>query len=308
MLTSFQAYTRAHKQALQLSFNQLCQVPFASFILVAVIGIALSLPMGLWLISINGKAVIKRWHVSPQISVFLENMPEKDSKALLDNLRKMPQIAFANYISPSQGLQQLEEQTGMDDVSRLLEQNPLPAVIELHPMDVSKIKIDSLVAEVKKLKGIEQVKIDLQWLMRLESILNLAERALTALMVVLCCAVLLVIGNSIRLAIFNRKKEVMVLKLIGATNGYIRRPFLYFGFIHGLLGAGLAWFVVSLFIGWLQSAALKIADLYYIHFELLDLSFINGLLLLGLGSFLGLLGSYISVWRQIRTYDLSASF
>lgn len=308
MLDQVVAYFLAHKQALIMSIKQFRSSFLASMVLIVVIGIALSLPICLFVASNNAKVISKGWPYSSQLSVFLDkDLSQQDTEQFLTKVRTNKLVAFANYISPKQGLQTLEQQTGMNDVSHLLSKNPLPAVIEVHPVVIRKNEIENLYVELKKIKGASQVKMDLQWLMRLESMLELAKQTASGLMILLCFAVLLVVGNTIRLAVINRRKEVEILKLIGATNAYIRRPFLYFGMIYGFLGALLAWLGITCVIFYLQYAATKLASLYYTHFELIGLSFSDGGLLLIVGTSLGFIGSYLSVWQQLNRADEQSS-
>ena len=299
-------YWQMHKDAWQVSLQQFFKAPWASMVLVAVIGMAFSLPICLWVIAHNAKLVTNNWHHTAQISVFLDkNIEEAAAKTLLDSIRKLPLVAYANYISPKQGLQQLEEQTGMDDVVKLLDENPLPYVVEILPKNLKLEENDALINQLKGYKGVSQVKMDLQWLLRLGAMIELAQKSASGLMGLLCVAVLLVVGNAIRLSVMNRHQEIEVLKLIGATNSYIRRPFLYFGVMHGFLGALLAWGGISILVLWLQVAATRIATLYYTHFSLAGLSFTDGIALLLVGSSLGFLGAYVSVWKQIRRQEFS---
>ena len=309
MLKMLKPYFRSHKQSLFFSLQQLKTLPVASFILIVVVCLAFSLPISLWVISNNAKQLTNNWQRSAQISIFLDaELSDDKLNNLLNKIRNFDEVDYANYISPARGLMQLEEQTGMDDVSLLLAKNPLPAVIELHPKIQTKGKLDKLIEHFEGLDGISQVKIDMQWVMRLKSMLDFAAKAASGLMVILCFAVILVVGNTIRLTIVNKQKEIEVLKLVGATNAYIRRPFLYFGFIHGLLGALLAWVFISLLLIWLQFAVSNIAKLYYTHYDLAGLSITGGLILLFLGSILGILGAFISVARQVRKNDIAVSF
>lgn len=290
------AYTNAHCQAFLLSLRHFRQSILSSTLLVIVIGIAFSLPIVLWLATLNAQSVTKFWPHSTQLSVFMDkSLPADEVKMILSSVRKLPEVAFANFISAQEGLTTLEEQTGMEEVFTLLENNPLPSVIEVHPGQFDKAKINQLFQNLQKVKGVSLVKMDLQWLLRLESMLSLAQKLAVGLMLLLCVAVVLVVGNTIRLAVANRKMEIEVLTLIGATKSYIRRPFLYFGSIYGLLGALFAWLALTFLMMWLQQSVTKIATLYYTHFYLIGLSWRHGLILLFIGAALGFVAAYLSV-------------
>lgn len=301
MLSLLKAYLFANKRAFLDCCNQLKSAPLASSVLIAVIGIALSLPIGMWVFSMNAKRLTNQWHHSAQLSVFIgQGLSEAEVKQQLLDIRQLPNVAFANYISPAQGLQQLQEQTGMSDVVTLLDDNPLPAVIEVHPDHASAAEIKKMTQQLEAQKGVSQVKVDLQWLTRLDSILLLADKAASGLMVILAMAVLLVVGNAIRLTITQRRQEVELLKLLGATKAYIRRPFLYFGVMHGVLGAIFAWLLVMVLTAFLQGGVSTIAKLYYTHFALQGLSIIEVLGLMLLGGSLGFIGGYMSLVKHLH--------
>ncbi len=298
--TTLAAYARSHRNALLLSFSQFRQSMLSSSLLILVISIAFSLPIALWVLSINAKAITNTWPHSTQLSMFIDKtLVAEETTRLLTAVRQQPLVAFANYISPEQGLQTLEEETGMDNVASLLSNNPLPAIIEVHPTTLNQTSVEPLLTVLSQMKGVSQVQMDLQWLLRLDSILTLAQKGVMGLMGLLCAAVILVVGNTIRLAVINREKEIEVLTLIGATNAYIRRPFLYFGGLYGLLGALFAWLGLSVLMLWLQQSVSNIARLYYTHFHLIGMSLSQGLILLLLGGGLGYLAAFFSVSQQL---------
>ncbi len=310
MLSSvLRGYLRSHRQALTLSLAQLRHSTFSSTLLILVISIAFSLPIVLWMLSTNLQALTHHWPRSTQLSMFVEkDLTQEQSLSLLSAVRMQPQVEFANYISPDVGLQTLEEQTGMDNLSTLLKENPLPAVIEVHPLSINKESIQPLVDTLKKMKGSREVQVDMQWLLRLDSILILIQQSVVGLMILLCFAVVLVVGNTIRLAVNNRKKEIKVLTLIGATNAYIRRPFLYFGSLYGFLGALFAWIGLTILMLWLQQSINHIARLYYTHFHLIGMTFKQGSMLLFLGAGLGFMAAFFSVNLQFRQKNIEVGF
>lgn len=310
MLTpSVRAYARAHQQAFFGSLKHFQNSLLSSSLLVVVVSIAFALPIVLWMLSTNLQALTHHWPHSTQLSLFVEKgLPHDQTSSLLASIRQQPQVAFANFISPEMGLQTLEEQTGMENLSGLLNENPLPSVIEIQPVSLSKTQIQPLIDNLAKMKGSKEVQMDMQWLLRLDSILKLVQQSVIGVMFILCFAVVLVLGNSIRLAVNNRKKEIKVLKLIGATNGYIRRPFLYFGSLYGILGALFAWIGLSILMIWLQQSVSDIARLYYAHFHLIGMTFRQGLALLMLGAFLGLTAAFFSVNVQLKQKNTDIGF
>lgn len=304
MITKFKNYLTNHRNALFFSLKQFSQAKLSSLMTITVIGIAFSLPCCLWVILKNAKSVTQNWQHTMQMSLFLEkSLSEEQELSLLAKVRTYRGVSFANYISPSQGLRTLEEQTGMVDVLKKLDANPLPAVIEVHPSIHQSAAVKGLVDEFKRLEGVESVKIDMQWLERLDSMVLLASHGANALMVLFSLAVVLVVGNTIRLSIQSKRKEIEVLKLIGATNAFIRRPFLYFGVLYGFLGALTAWLVVTFLVGWIRSAAHHLASLYHADFVLSAMGMVHGINLLLIGMILGLIGASIAVSKQMRAFD-----
>lgn len=304
MIRAIKAYFVNHLQAIRFSVSQLLSKPIASMMTIAMLGVAFSLPCCLWIIISNAKTVTQGWQHTTQMSLFLDtSMSREVAKQTLQEVRAHQGVQFANFISPEQGLQTLEEQTGMIDIARLLEKNPLPAVIEVHPQEVNSERVKQLFNALKEINGVSFAKIDMQWLERLDSMIKIAENLSVALQILFGSAVVLVVGNTIRLAVQNRRQEIEILKLIGATNQFIRRPFLYFGLIYGFLGALAAWIVVDGLVVWVADATAHLADLYHTRFYLKSLDFYNGLNLLGVGLLLGFIGALIAVSQQIKTFE-----
>lgn len=304
MIRAIKAYFFNHLQALRFSLSQLVSKPIATLMTIAMLGIAFSLPCCLWIMIANAKTVTQGWQHTTQMSLFLDtSLSREAAKETLQVVRQHQGVQFANFISPEQGLQTLEEQTGMIEIARLLEKNPLPAVIEVHPQDINSERVKQLFNSLKNTNGVSFAKIDMQWLERLDSMINIAENLSVALQVLFGLAVILVVGNTIRLAVQNRRQEIEILKLIGATNRYIRRPFLYFGLLYGLMGALTAWMVVDGLVLWLSGATARLADLYHTRFYIKSLDFHHGLYLLGLGLLLGFIGALMAVTQQIKTFE-----
>jgi cell division transport system permease protein len=304
MIRHLRAYFSNHLHAFSFSCKQLLGKPVASLMTIAMLGVAFSLPACLWVILTNAKSVTQGWQHTTQMSLFLDKSLSRESERnTLKIVRAYQGVQFANFISPKQGLQTLEEQTGMTDVSALLDKNPLPAVIEVHPEDIQSVALKKLFESLKNIEGVSFAKIDMQWLERLDSMIKIAEHLSSALQLLFGLAVLLVVGNTIRLAVQNRHKEIEVLKLIGATNQFIRRPFLYFGLIYGFLGALAAWLVVNALVGWVSDATEHLAKLYHTDFHLQTLGVTYGFSLLGMGLLLGFLGARLAVSRQIKAFE-----
>ena len=153
------------------------------------------------------------------------------------------------------------------------------------------------------LPGVAQAQFDLEWVRRLDAILRLAQRGVLILALLLGIAVLLVVGNTIRLAILSRRAEIEVIKLIGGTDAFIRRPFLYAGLFQGLFGGLLAWILVAASLALLAGPVRDLAGLYGSGFELAGLGLRAGAILLLGGAFLGWTGSRLAVGRHLRAIE-----
>jgi len=284
----------------------LSRTPFSSLLTAAVMAIALSLPVGLFVLLDNVRGLVSNWENTHQISVYLKSeINEEEALNLAKRIQTWREVERIEFISAEQALIEFRQYSGFGAAIDGLKQNPLPAVIIVQPeATITQVKL--VEALEKRLSGLNQVdlaQLDMEWLSRLNAIIELIERGLILLTSLLGVAVLLVVGNTIRLTIFSRREEILVSKLIGATNQFIRRPFLYCGFWYGLCGALLAWILVEILLTLLAGPVNKLVGLYgsQFHINSLDLEAIGGIVLLGVG--LGLLGSWLAVGRHLRAIE-----
>lgn len=303
----FRSYFFRHWQAVSFSLGQLSFAPISSIMTVVVIGLALAVPTCFSVIVKNASKVTQSWHNDTQISLYLdESSSRADAEHVVKKLNQRSEVAYVNLISPEQGMQQLQLQGGLGDVLQQLSDNPLPYVIEVYPMPVigAQTKLAALLSQIRTIDHVADAKLDMQWLQRLASIMNLIHRILGAFFLLIAIAVLLVINNTIRLVTQNKHREIEVYKLMGASHAYVRRPFLYTGVAYGLLGGLIAWGVVDGFVLLLQTPVMQLTRLYQSHFVLTSLSFIQGLLLLLMSGVLGFLGSLWAVNRHMAQMDV----
>ena len=295
-----------HLQVFFYSIGQLSRHPFSLFMTAAVIGIALALPTSLHVLLKNAQQLSGGWDGAAQISVFLKkDISEQQAKALAKHLRKKTEIAQVNYISRDQALAEFKTKSGFGDALKALKTNPLPSVLIIHPaLEYNQPeKTEALLKLIRTDTRVELAQLDMQWVKRLYAIMDIVSRGVFVLAILLALAVLLVVGNTIRLAIQNRKEEIVVMKLIGGTDAFIRRPFLYTGFWYGFLGAILAFLMVSIVLLMLSGPVEKLTSLYQNSFELSYLDFHTNLILLGTGITLGLIGSWLAVGRHLREIE-----
>jgi cell division transport system permease protein len=230
---------------------------------------------------------------------------EAEQKLVLQKVRDTQGVGQVSLKSSADGLSELTQQEGMQDIMRYLPENPLPSVIDVVPAlsTDSPAKLDLLSRQLETLPQVAQVKLDMAWINRLHVVLGFAANVANALMSLLALAVVLIIGNTLRLAIHNRYEEIQILKLIGATDPFILRPFLYSGVWYGMAGAILAVFLVNIFILSLGVAVNQLAVAYQMHYPLTGLSMRQILLLVLFAIILGWLGARMSVKRQLSAIE-----
>jgi cell division transport system permease protein len=271
-----------------------------------VIGVALGLPAMLFILLDNAEGLGGDWQGKPGISVYLQvDVSESEGRLLAQRLAAEPEFIDARYISAAQALEEFKEHSGFDEVLNSLPGNPLPAVIDIEPDDVSTIELKMSVQRLQELSAVESVSIDLEWIERLIALVTLGERFVLALAIFLGLGVLLSIGNTIRLAIENRRAEIEIIKLVGGTDRFVRRPFLYLGFWYGIGGALFAWLMVQ---GSLLFLSAPIEDLIYSYrgeFAVKGMGLLGSALLFLTGAGLGVVGAGLAVGRHLHEIEPS---
>lgn len=300
------SYIAHHQLVAADSFKRLLRTLVPSLMTWLVIGIALTLPTGLFVGLANLEEVSRGWNGAAQISLFVNKVvSEEDSRRLAKKLKLHDAIADVEYISRTQALEEFQALSGYGDVLTHLDNNPLPAVIVVRPIEsqISTTATETLYKELQALPQIEQAVIDLEWVQRLYSMMELGRRLTFALALLLSLGVLLVIGNTIRLAIESRRDEIVIVKLVGATNAFVRRPFLYTGLWYGLGGGIICWLTISVSLYWLSGPIANLANLYQSQFQLQGLGIGQTLLLWLCSAGLGLLGAWLAVGRHLGAIE-----
>lgn len=306
MLKRLQTLLAHHFQAATQSLNYLCNKPLATLMTSVVIAIALALPALFWVFADNVNKLTIDWERGGNISLYLKpDLTETEQQHIVQRVRETKGVGQALLKSSAEGLSELTQQEGMKDIMRYLPENPLPAVIDVTPAHTvdSPEKLDLLSRKLQKITQIDQVKVDLEWIRRLDAVLGFAANFAHALLVLLALAVVFIIGTTLRLAIHSRHEEIQVLKLIGAKEPFIRRPFLYSGAWYGAIGAVFAVFLVNVFILSLGMAVNQLAIAYQMHYSLTLLSLRQILLLLLFAIILGWLGARLSIKRQLASIE-----
>jgi len=294
------AWLENHRASLVDSLRRLAKQPIGSFFTCLVMAVALSLPMGLALLLDNVERLGVSWQRAAQISLFMQiDATDAQGQALREQIAAMNDVEEAEWISREQALSEFQQQSGLGEALKELPDNPLPGVIVVTPQQVDKVALEALRLRLAELPRVQQAQLDLLWVERLSAMLKLGERFVFGLTLLLVMALLLVIGNTIRLHIENRRTEIEVIKLVGGTDSYVRRPFLYMGTLYGL-GAGLlAWLLLAYGLGWLNDAVVRLAGLYGSDFALAGVPIADGLSLLLGAVLLGYIGAWLAVARHL---------
>lgn len=299
--TLLHAWLESHRSSLLDSLRRLGKQPIGSFFTCLVMAVALSLPMGLSLLLSNVERLGGSWQRAAQISLYLKlDASVSEGEALRTRIKGMPGVADAEYVSREQALDEFQQQSGLGEALRELPENPLPGVVVVTPAEVDKPALEALRQRLAELPKVELAQLDLVWVERLAAILKLGDRFVFGLTVLLVSALLLVIGNTIRLHIENRRTEIEVIKLVGGTDAYVRRPFLYMGALYGLGAGVLSWGVLAFGLNWLDDAVVGLSGLYGSDFSLAGVPPADGLSLLLGAVLLGYIGAWIAVARHLR--------
>lgn len=303
----WRGYKSHHRDTIRISLLKMMREPVQTVMTVAVIAIALALPTALYLTVENIQRLGSKFESSAQITVYVQKGAKPEAIAKLQGkLENLAAVDSVSYISAEQALLEFKALSGFGSALRYLEDNPLPAVflvqpIVAEPIDLAQTK--NLIASITDLPGVEDVQIDMQWLQRLHSLTEVGHKVVLALGATLGLGVLLVIGNTIRLAIQSRRDEIIVVKLVGGTNAYVRRPFLYNGVLLGLFGALTASIMLHGSVVWISSSIADLADLYQSHYRMAGLGFLRFLMLMCLGGLFGLAGAWVAVSKHLKDIE-----
>jgi cell division transport system permease protein len=297
-------WLRLHWQNLGGAFGRLGNSPVGAALNILVIAIALALPAALQLLLVNASSMAPAFEDAADLTVYLNaGVAEDDGRQLADEIGARTDVAATRFISNTQGLEELKSRAGFEGALEALTDNPIPHVIKVRPASERIDEIDALAADLAALGQAELVQLDRLWVGRLQAILALGRRAVGIVTGLLAAAVILVIGNTIRLEINNRRTEIEVMKLVGATDGFIRRPFLYSGLVLGAIGAIAAAALISTGLWLLVGPVAELATLYASDFTLSGLAPGGFGVLVGAGALLGWAGAWIAAARHLRAIE-----
>lgn len=296
----WRAWARHHRAMAADSARRLLRRPLGSLLTMLAIAIALVLPAGLWLTLDSARLLDAQLEQSATLTTYLEeDVGEAEAGRIEQALAAQAGVADTRLITAAEGMAEFQQALGLEDALARLETNPLPASVVVHPVDAGPEAVRRLADTLATVPGVDEVRLDLAWLERLSHLAVLGQRVTLALGGLFALGVLLVVGNTIRLAVESRRQEIEVVTLVGATHAFVRRPFLYSGAWFGLGGGLLAWGLLSLGSGWLAAPVAALAASYGATFVLPQLGAEGSTILLGCSTLLGWLGAWLAVNRHL---------
>jgi cell division transport system permease protein len=299
------SWAMRHSGTAVAALKRLAQQPVASLMTVLVIGVTLALPAAMHLLVKNAQSVSASWDNALDFSVYLnKDVSLQQAGNLADIISQRADVELVTLIAADEALADFREQSGFGDALEHLETNPLPHTLVVRPGDANtEVSMGLLNEELSNLPETDFVQVDTEWVQRFHAILEILQRAVSIGAGLLGAAILVIIGNTIRLDIQNRSEEIEVTKLIGASNAFVRRPFLYSGLWYGLGGGLLALALVSYGLYALQEPVNRLSGLYNSRFSILTLSLNESLFIIATGILLGLTGSWLAATRHMRRIE-----
>jgi cell division transport system permease protein len=300
------SYGARHLQALLGSLGRLARNPFSTFLTLIVIALALALPLGLELFVTNARIATGGFANAIDLSVYFKaDVPLAKAEQLAKSARERPGIAQIDVISADAALAEFRAYSGFGAALGVLSANPLPHVLHVHPASdaESAESLEALRRYFAAWPEVDVVQIDAQWVERFNAILEVLRRVLVIAAAILGAGVIAVIGNTIRLEILNRRGEIEVTKIVGGTNGFVRRPFLYTGILYGLGGALLAWAIAASAIRMLAPPVAALARTYGSRYVLVGPTPQELAILIAGGVILGWLGAWLSAARHLASIE-----
>ncbi len=287
------------------SLGRLARQPFASLMIILVIAVTLAMPAAINLVVKNASSVSGSWDNALDFSVFLnQEVSVSEAEALARLIRQRADIETVEFVSADDALAEFKRQSGFAEALDQLPDNPLPHTLVVRPSaGNTSASLILLQEEIGNLPESDFVQVDTEWVQRFHAILDIVRQAISIGAALLGVAIVVIIGNTIRLDIENRREEIEVTKLIGATNAFVRRPFLWTGFWYGLFGGLLALALVYYGLFMLEGPVAKLSGLYQSNIALASLDLKEGAAIIGIGVFLGLFGSWFTAARHMRRIE-----
>ena len=306
VVSGFRGFCRVHSRVAKESFVYVSARLGTSLLVWLLIGIALGLPAGLYLLERNLGAMSEGWQGKPGISLYFEPGTSAELiSAAQKHLSRDARISDVSLVSSELALEEFKAYSGLSDVLAVIKENPLPDSIRAVLADgVEALELRLISASLEGLPGVKEVVVELTWLERVTAIMALVSRLGATLAALFGVAAILVTATSVRLAIESQLEELRVLKLVGASKAYMRRPFLYFGLIYGMGGGVVGAMLVSLTIQVIEGPLSRFIGSYggTLGIVGLDIVFVAGML--GFGGFLGIIGALMASRQRLATLQV----
>lgn len=297
-------WLRQHWRSLTMTLARFARTPLASALNIGVVGVALALPLSFYVILANLQNLAQDKAPTPQISIFLVlDAQAPDVREIESRLKKHAAVAKIRFVPRDQALAELKVKSGLSDVIASLGRNPLPDGFVIDARENTPGALDRLHDEFKRWPKVEHVQLDSAWARRLDATIRLGRLVLWVIGTLLASTLVAVTFNTIRLQILTQRAEIELAKLIGATNPFIRRPFLYYGAVLGLAGAVIAELIVSAGLWLLNDRLGSLTQLYGANFTLRHLSLPDAASLCLFAAALGWLGAWLSASRNLAEFD-----
>ncbi len=298
----FSAALEHHQASARAALQRMLGNSITAMMTVLVIAVALSLPAMLYVVLDNVRTLSGHLEGQAQISLFMKLDVEEDAQHQFANrLARRADVARVEVITRAEALAEFREHSGYAEVLQMIDGNPLPGVVVVLPKAVAAAA--ALRSELAREPQVDIAQLDSAWLQKLAAMLAIGERLAQALAVAFALVVLLVVVSTIRLAIEGRREEILVVKLVGATDAFVRRPFLYTGLWFGFAGALVAVALVGALVWWVAAPVATLVNLYGSTFALTGLGFAGSTVLVLAGASLGLGGAWVAVARHLRNVE-----
>lgn len=297
----YRSWLQHHRLSAAESLVKVLENPISSLLTWLVIGIALALPVGLNAALDNLDRLGGSWDSAAQISLFMaSDVGEDEARAFADEALEREAVAETAFISRDMALAEFSAASGLADILESLDGNPLPHVVLVTPgAALDGLAVQQLRDDLAGSDVVAEAVLDMAWIQRLQGLMAVGSRAVLVVGGLLVLGVVLILGNTIRLAIENRRDEIVIVKLVGGSNAFVRRPFLYTGLWYGVGGGFLAGLLVSAALWLLAEPVARVAALYGSHFALSGPGLMGVLNLVILGGLLGLAGAWVAVARHL---------
>lgn len=300
----FDTWVLRHVQVMAGSLGRLFKQPIPSLLTATVIGIALALPTSLYLLVDNARDLVSEWQSQGEIWLYMKpNVSDLRASQIAAELEARTDVASTRLITREQAKALFIEHSNLGSAMDLLSSNPLPSAIVLTPTELNPAVVDGILWHVREMPQVDLAKTDREWIERLQALIDLAYTAVWIIVIAICFGVVIIVGNTIRLDIENHRQEIIVTKLVGGTDGFVRRPFLYVGYWYGVAGGFIALFMVGIAVAFLQRPFNHVLGLFESSYQLAWLSLNDCLMLLIAGAIFGWVGSWVGVSKHLRDIE-----